>query len=101
MNVLFLSLVDIRDITQHGIYEDLLREFVRRGHFVWIVTPTERKNKECTYILEKENYGILKVKTGNIQKVNFVEKGISTILLETQLKHAIKKYLSQNMIVYF
>lgn len=36
---------------------------------------------------------ILRVKTGKIQKTNLIEKGIATILLETQYISAIKKYL--------
>jgi glycosyltransferase involved in cell wall biosynthesis len=35
---------------------------------------------------------ILKIRTGNIQKTNFLEKGLSTIFLENQLKNGIKKY---------
>ena len=37
---------------------------------------------------------ILKLKIGNTQKTNIIEKGISTILIEGQLIRAIKKYFS-------
>lgn len=92
MNILFVSLKDIRNINNHGIYEDLLREFIKKKHHVYIVTPTERRNKEKTHIIKNESCSILKVKTGNIQKVNMIEKGISTVFLEMQFKKAIKEY---------
>lgn len=84
--------MDIRDINNSGIYEDLLREFYKNGHSVYIISPVERRNNEHTHIIEKNNYKIIKVRTGNIQKTNLIEKGISTILLETQFINAIKKY---------
>lgn len=93
-NVLFLTLADIIDIKEHGIYSDLLREFVKNGHKVYIVSPTERRNNGKTELIDTELCKILKVRTGNIQKTNFIEKGISTLLLESQFENAIKKYYS-------
>ena len=45
--------------------------------------------------MEDENYSLLKVKTLNIQKTNFIEKGIGTILLEYQFEQAINRYFKQ------
>lgn len=42
MNVLFLTLLDVISIDNRGIYEDLLCEFVKNRHHVYIVSPTER-----------------------------------------------------------
>lgn len=92
MNLLFITLSDIKEIDHSGIYTDLLREFRNHGHQIYVVSPTERKYKKNTYRIEKENCHILKVKTGNIQKTNVIEKGIATLLLESQYIHAIKKY---------
>ncbi|MEG1186035.1 MAG: glycosyltransferase family 4 protein [Eubacterium sp.] len=72
-------------------------------HAIYIVSPTEKRNNQSTEYLVKENYSILKVKTGNIQKTNRIEKGISTLLIETQFKSAIKKYFANikfDLIVY-
>lgn len=93
MKVLFLSLspnVDLED-TQ-AIYGSLLHEIVKRGNDVYVVTPSERKNKQKTSLITKNHYNLLKVKTGNIQKTNIIEKGISTLLIEKQYKKAILKY---------
>ncbi|MBR1431787.1 glycosyltransferase family 4 protein [Ruminococcus sp.] len=98
MNVLFITLADIRSIEEHGIYTDLLREFANNNHKVYIVSPIERRNKQSTGIVNikqneySDNVTILKVKTGNIQKTNMIEKGVSTLLLEYQLIQAISHY---------
>jgi len=92
MNILFLTITKIDDINGRGIYTDLLRLFINRGHQVYIVSPTERRFGTDTYLIEKNNHAILKVKTLNIQKTNFIEKGIGTLLLEYQFEKAINKY---------
>lgn len=95
MNVLFLTLIDMQSISEHGIYEDLMREFVKNGHEVYIASPTERRNGKETHIIKEDGCTILKVKTGNVQKTGIIEKGISTLLLGPQIKSAIKKYLKK------
>ena len=45
MNVLFLTLLDFDSINEHNIYTDLLREFVKHGHAVYVISPP-RKKKE-------------------------------------------------------
>lgn len=94
MNILFLTLYQIDNINNRGIYEDLLREFIKNNHHVYAVSPTERRNGEKTGLKSAINCTILKVKTGNIQKTNIIEKGISTVLLERQFISAIKRYFS-------
>lgn len=93
MNVIFLTLVRISSIEERGIYHDLMRKFRNEGHNVYIVTPYERRMGKPTELVEKDGVHILNVKTLNIQKTNVVEKGIGTLLLESQYKAAIMKYL--------
>ncbi|MBR2529105.1 MAG: glycosyltransferase family 4 protein [Blautia sp.] len=94
MKVLFFTLVDIRTIHFHAIYEDLLRELAGQGNEITIISPIQRRHGKETYLIEEDICTILKVKTGNIQKSNKIEKGIATVLIEPQLKRAIKTYLS-------
>ncbi len=94
MNVLLLSIGNLKDVRQHEIYTDLLREFRDRGHTVYAISTYERRvNKETEF---KEEHGIkmLRVKIGNITKCGTIEKGISTVTLQSAFKKAIKKYLS-------
>ncbi|WP_274941082.1 glycosyltransferase family 4 protein [Chordicoccus furentiruminis] len=94
MNILFLSLGRYWSINESEGYTDLLREFIRHGDKIYILSPTERREGKETQLIEEENSVILKVKTGNIQKTNFIEKGISTVMIESQFLKAIKKYFS-------
>ena len=93
MNVIFLTLVRISDIEERGIYQDLMRKFRDEGHQIYIVTAAERRLWQETSLVESHGVKILNVKTLNVQKTNIVEKGIGTLLIESQFKSAIKKYL--------
>ncbi|MBQ4313168.1 MAG: glycosyltransferase family 4 protein [Clostridia bacterium] len=96
MNILIMTLLDINDMSEHGIYTDLLREFIADGHHVCLVSPTERRYgmTEDAKLISKDGWTILKVRIGNVQKTNVIEKGISTLLIERQFTAAIDKYLS-------
>ena len=94
MNILFLSLVDFESLETQNIYSDLLRKFLKEGNKIFAISPIERRKKKNTYIIKKRNHQILKLKIGNIQKINVVEKGISTMQIENQCIKAIKKYYS-------
>ena len=95
MNVLFLTLSRITDVRTRSLYPDLMRKFRDEGHDVYIVTPHERRFGKKTELVDSDGVKILGVKTLNIQKTNVVEKGIGTLLIESQYKAAIKKYLSE------
>ena len=94
MNILFLTLLHIDNLDEHGIYQDLLRELSRQGHQLCVVSPAERRTGQQTHVRSESGNTFLIVKTGNIQKTNLIEKGISTVLLEQQFIQAIRKYLS-------
>lgn len=94
MKLLFLTIGRMNDIESHELYPDLLRQFRKHGHKVYVVAPKERHMKEQTKIVESNGAKILYVKIGNITKCNLVEKGISTVLIGEQYKSAIQKYFS-------
>lgn len=91
MNVLFLSLMPYRSIQERDIYTDLLREFIRNGHKVYLLSPTE----DAEAVIAEENCTIITVPTGRIEKTSFLRKGINTVLIESRFKAAIQKHLSQ------
>lgn len=100
MNILFLTLVFSE---ARGIYTDLMKEMKARGNEVYVVTPIEKKYEQETSLTNIDGLNVLKVRTGNIQKVNKIEKGISTLMLEKQLIKAIDEYLGNvrfDLIVY-
>ena len=94
MNVLFLTLVEFDTIQEHNIYSDLLREFVKNGHDVCVISPVEKRKRETTKIICEDHATILRLKIGNTQKTNIIEKGISTVMIEPIFKKAIKQYFS-------
>lgn len=94
MNVLFLSLLDFDTFDERNIYSDLLREFIKNGHRVCCISPVEKRKKQDTSMLcFGENY-ILKLKIGNTQKVNLIEKGISTLRIESLFIQGVRKYFA-------
>ena len=92
MKVLFLTIGEFQSINQHGLYPDLLREFMKQGHIVHVVCARERRLGLSTELVEENGAKLLKVRIGNITKTSVLEKGISTVLIEQQYMAAIKKY---------
>ena len=118
MKVLFLTIGGFSGINDHGIYPDLLREFVKHGHEVYVVCSEEKRSGRRTWLATEEvrrtdnaddisvsresgSRGathqippahILHVRIGNITKTNLIEKGISTVMIGRQYEAAIDKY---------
>ncbi len=94
-SLIFLSLSQIDSLEDRGIYHDLLRQFVLNGFRVVIVCAVERRTGKPTNLLTNGNTQILQVKTLNVQKTNFFEKGIATVSINFLFKRAIQKYLKR------
>lgn len=96
MNILFLTLLQFDSLDERNIYTDLLQAFVDHGHFVYAISPTERRQGQETHLSQDDaQVKVLRLRIGNTQKTNLIEKGISTITLEQIFIQAIKKYTSQ------
>lgn len=92
MNILFLT---IAYRTGRNIYSDLMHEFKEKGHEVWVVCQTERREHQHTSLRQEDQINVLRVKTGNLTgKVSFIEKGLTTVSLEYLFKKAIARYLN-------
>ena len=92
-NILFVTSVKVESMSDKFIYTDLINEFVKNDHNVYVVSPFERRFKKKTKLYNNKNISILNVKTLNLQKVNFFEKTISTFYIWFQFKRAINRYL--------
>ncbi len=100
---MFLTLVKINTLKERGIYQDLMREFSQHGHYLYIVSPVERCENQKTNVKKEGNTVFLNVKTLNIQKTNFIEKGISTLTIDKLFLRAINKHLPEvkfDLIIY-
>lgn len=94
MNILFLTLLEFESIKERNLYTDLLREFANNGHNLYVVSPIERKHKKKTHLVKEDNATILRLKIGNIQKTNLIEKGLTTLSIEPTFIRGIKKYFA-------
>lgn len=94
MNVLFLTLVPFESLSDRNLYTDLLRQFTGHGHRVYVISPTERREGTETHLVKEENAEILRLRIGNTQKTNIIEKGISTVMIEPTYKKAIRRFFS-------
>lgn len=93
MNILFLTLAYPIN-NQKNIYSDLMNEFIGRGHDVWVVCQSERRNNTKTNLKRSQNINVLRVRTGNLTgKVSLIEKGITTLTIEKCFIKAIEKYI--------
>ncbi len=94
MNVLFLTIGRMESIESHAIYPDLLRQFRDKGHNVYIVAPREKRTGLPTETVEDHGAHMLYVSIGNITKCGMIEKGISTLMIESRYLKAIKTHFS-------
>lgn len=79
--ILFATSVRIKNLTDSGIYHDLV-EALSEENYVAVLCPVERRFKEKTSIVNNSNVKFINQRTFNIQKTNSFEKAISTFSLE-------------------
>lgn len=92
MKILYISST-MNGIHSKSIYSDLVSTFRDHGHEVFVMYAREKRTKlpTETYVVENINY--LGIKTGNITKnKNFLEKGISTLMIDYQFLSMFKKH---------
>lgn len=92
MNILFLTLSNMENLNNEGIYLDLVKALASNGFHLYVVTPREKRFSLSTELLHSGNIHLLKVKTGNITKTNFIEKGIATLFIQRQYLKAINSF---------
>lgn len=93
MNILFLSLGEFENLNAGSVHIDLMKRFAK-DHSVYLICKRERKVGKPTELSVEYGINVLHIRTGNIKNTNLIEKGISTIMVETQFKAAIKEYFS-------
>ncbi len=102
MNILYLTLKN-PDLTESGIYPDLINALTAAGHKVTVALADSPVNTPHTEMVTQCGVRMLKVSAGQIFGVGFIKKGINTLKLEPKLKSAIRTYLkdeSFDMVLY-
>lgn len=80
--ILFVTIIRIDDVSESGIYTDLISRFASQGHDITIICPIERRFGIKSRIIISNGIKIIQVKSLNIQKTNTFEKMISTFTTE-------------------
>ncbi len=104
MNILFLTLMEINDFSQTGIYPDLINEFSENGHDIYVVSPCEEKKKE-KFVLkrEKNHIHLIYALIPNYFGVGLIQKGVSSLLIGKRYLDAIHNSIPNvkfNLILY-
>ena len=103
MNIVFITLTPFISIKEQSIRGDLIREFVKNGHNIIIISAVDKKINKSELKMCGNNVKILYVFTGKISRVNVIEKGVNTILLESRFVRIIKNKLNDvkiDLIIY-
>lgn len=104
MNVLFLTLMEINDFSQTGIYPDLINEFAENGHDIYVVSLCEEKNKDKYQLLrEKEHVHLVSALIPDYFGVGLFQKGYSSLMIGKRYIDAINKAIPAvkfNLILY-
>lgn len=93
MDILYISTSFPRPEESSTIYTDLAEELIARKHNVTVVVSEEKRKNSQTKLSEERNMEVLRVVTGNLYDVNIFEKGTTILMMQYQLKNAIKKHL--------
>lgn len=95
MKILFLTLAYPEGGAVRNLYVDLMNEFKDRGDDVYVICQREKRYDKETEINNEYGIQVLRVRTGNVTKTGFLEKGISTLLIERQFIKAAKEYFKE------
>ena len=94
MKILFLAL----SFTEKGhtsSYENLLQEFRKNGDEIYVACAREKSSDTPAGLSELNGMQVLRVATGNVTgNVGIIEKGVSTLTIDSLFKRAIKKHFA-------
>lgn len=92
MKILYISSTS-SGMRSTSIYYDLMQKFVLEDHDVYCVYAQEKRDGVVTNLFQENGINYLGVKTGNLSKnPNLITKGIATLRIDGQFKHAIKTH---------
>ena len=91
--ILYLSTAFPKEEESATIYTDLAEALTEQGYKVTVVATEEKRNGSKTELKKERGCRVLRVVTGNHYNVGLIEKGMTYILLEYQLRFAIRKFL--------
>ena len=94
MRILFISSDYSKPENGSNIYTDLAEALNQKNHIVKVVVAEERKKIKKTTLFEENGIPVLRVKTGNLYEIGFVEKAFTFLTIGHDLIKGIKKFFS-------
>lgn len=90
MNLLFMSMGNVKNIEDRSLYSDLLRKFRDYGHSIYIAYPSD-KNHTTVH----NNVHYLSVRITGYQSNNRVSKALSMLLIQNAFCRALNKHYAE------
>ena len=94
MKILFISSDYLKPEKGSNIYTDLADALNKNNHIVKVVVSEERKKIDKTTLFEENGIPVLRVRTGNLYEIGFVEKALTFLTISRDLKRGINKFFS-------
>ena len=91
MNILLMTIGRLEAFSAHGIYPDLIRQWILSGHHVYAVGANERRTGRRTELFAEDGGLLMRVGIGNLTKCGLLEKGVSMFRITGQYRRAIKR----------
>ncbi|WP_340135773.1 glycosyltransferase family 4 protein [Bacillus cereus] len=92
MNILFL-MIAFPDVERtENLYTELAHEFKEHNHNVYVATILGDSGRTETVMRNERGVHVLRINAGKLFNVNYIVKGINTVLLPYRFNQAIKKY---------
>lgn len=92
MNILFLNNGRFAPVQSHTLYSDLMREFKKHGHSVYVVSANEKRFEPAPEIYEDNGIKCVCMRIGNLTKCNLVEKAITMMTISHKYIRGVDKY---------
>ncbi len=95
MKILFFNNGRFAPANSHTMYSDLMREFQKNGHSVYVVSANERRNEFVKEYYEDAGIKIVCIRIGNLTKCSILEKTLTTLTIADSYIRGIKKYFRE------
>lgn len=95
MKILYIATSFPKEDKGATIYTDLAEALHQKGHQITVAVSEQKKNQPKTTLETERGFKVLRAVVGDYYDVNFIKKGIVTLLLPFIMKKEIKKHLGK------
>jgi len=103
LRVLFLFISFPKPSEGENLYTDLVEEFHRHGHEVYVATLEESAMYRSTHLETERGFSVLRIVAGKMSNVSYIRKAITTINIPRRFTASIKNNLNKinfDLVVY-